>query len=217
MTTPAELKRLIARQRQRLQLLKEQQALYGASVDPHVLIEIEEIEARVGQLEAELARRGDEVESPAEAGVDEPTPPETTAMAGNSGIVMMGGSLQAEQLAVGANARAIKTVYTAPAGGTGAGLEAALARWLKEVEAKIEALADFEAEEKVELKQQAARIQAEAAKGAAANPARLERQLNALAAMLPELVAVTMAALQNPLAGVGLALERIDDRVRVTR
>jgi len=217
MTTQAELKRLIDRHWQRLQLLKERQALYGASVDPQVVIEIEEIEAEVGRLEAELARRGDEAASPADDELPDPPPPETAPPAGNSGIIMSGGSIQAGQLAVGTNARAVKTIYAALSGGAETGLEAALAHWLKEIEARIETLADVGAEEKAELKEQAARIQAEAAKGAAANPARLERQLNALAAMLPDVVAITAAMLQTPLAGVGLALKESGDRFKVMR
>lgn len=49
------LQKLIQRHQQRLQILKEQQATYGISVDPRIPIEIKDIETELEKLRAELA------------------------------------------------------------------------------------------------------------------------------------------------------------------
>lgn len=49
------LKKLIQQHQRRLQILKEQQAMYGLSVDPRIPIEIEDIETEIEKLQAELA------------------------------------------------------------------------------------------------------------------------------------------------------------------
>lgn len=48
------IKNLIYNYNRRLQLLKEQQALRGLNTPPEILLEIEDIEAKLGQLETEL-------------------------------------------------------------------------------------------------------------------------------------------------------------------
>jgi hypothetical protein len=50
----AGIKSLIKRHKQRLQILKEQQATYGLSVDPKIPIEIKEIEQQIAQLRVSL-------------------------------------------------------------------------------------------------------------------------------------------------------------------
>lgn len=54
MTLKDDVKKLIAIYSRRLQKLKEQQALFGISVDPRILIEIEDIEAKIEDLQSEL-------------------------------------------------------------------------------------------------------------------------------------------------------------------
>ena len=44
------LQRLIANHQRRLQILKEQEALQGLSVDPKIPLEIEDIEEKIGHL-----------------------------------------------------------------------------------------------------------------------------------------------------------------------
>ncbi len=56
MTSHQDIQELIRRHQRRLQKLKEQQAQYGLSVDPSIPNEIEEIEATIADLEAELSR-----------------------------------------------------------------------------------------------------------------------------------------------------------------
>ena len=48
----------------RLQILQEQAALYGSSVEPRVLIQIEDLQAEIAELEEELAALPEETESP---------------------------------------------------------------------------------------------------------------------------------------------------------
>ena len=48
------LKQLIENHERRLKKLKEQEALHGKSVDPHILIEIEDIEKEIRKLQTEL-------------------------------------------------------------------------------------------------------------------------------------------------------------------
>lgn len=54
MTPKDGLKNLINVHSRRLQKLKEQKALYGLSIDPRVLIEIEDVEAEIKKLQTEL-------------------------------------------------------------------------------------------------------------------------------------------------------------------
>jgi len=49
-----EIEKLITNYNRRLQKLKEQKALYGISVDPKIPLEIEDIEAEIAELQAEL-------------------------------------------------------------------------------------------------------------------------------------------------------------------
>lgn len=49
-----DIKKLIAEKNRRLQLLKQREAKFGAQTDPHILIEIEDIEAEIEQLQNEL-------------------------------------------------------------------------------------------------------------------------------------------------------------------
>ncbi|MBL1138352.1 MAG: TIR domain-containing protein [Chloroflexi bacterium] len=49
-----DLKKLILEHNRRLQKLKEQEARYGYSVDPHIPLEIEDIEAKIQALQTEL-------------------------------------------------------------------------------------------------------------------------------------------------------------------
>jgi hypothetical protein len=54
------LKRLIIKNQSRLQILQEQEATYGLNTPPHILTEIEEIQAEIAELQAELAATPDD-------------------------------------------------------------------------------------------------------------------------------------------------------------
>jgi hypothetical protein len=96
-------------------------------------------------------------------------------------------------------------------------LMAALDEWKRELEAKIAALADLEAYKKDDLKEKVSKFDEEAAKGAAANPDKLAWLLNTMSSMAPDILEVTVAVLQNPFAGVGLVLRKINDKIKLER
>jgi hypothetical protein len=54
MSRQDEINKLICIHNRRLQILKEQKAVQGGSVDPKIIIEIEDIEAELGNLKAEI-------------------------------------------------------------------------------------------------------------------------------------------------------------------
>lgn len=58
-----DLEQLIATKRRRLQKLKETEARYGYSVDPSVLLEIEDIETQLDKLQSELKALGETADS----------------------------------------------------------------------------------------------------------------------------------------------------------
>ncbi len=92
-----------------------------------------------------------------------------------------------------------------------------LAQWRALVESKIEAQPTLSAEDKQDLKDQVAKIHAEASKGAQADPSRLEKLINTLAVMGPDIFEVAVTTIANPLAGVGLALKKIGDKAKLER
>ncbi len=96
-------------------------------------------------------------------------------------------------------------------------LAAALAEWRQAVEATLEAQADLDEDDKESLQRTAAKVEAEAAKGEEVNPDKVSKWFNAMSAMAPDILEVTATTLQNPFAGVGLVLEKINDRIKVER
>lgn len=54
MSREEHIKRLIVNHKRRLQTLEEKQALYGLDAPPHILTEIEDIEANIEKLQTEL-------------------------------------------------------------------------------------------------------------------------------------------------------------------
>ncbi len=96
-------------------------------------------------------------------------------------------------------------------------LEAALAKWQTELEAKIATLSDLDDDEKEELKEKAIKVEQEVAKGEEANIGKIERLLNIMSSMAPDIIEVTAKTLQNPFAGVGLVLEKINDKIKLER
>lgn len=96
-------------------------------------------------------------------------------------------------------------------------LRQALARWQQEIEARVDALSSLDADEKEDLKKNVARVADEAIKGEQAEVGKLERWLNTIGAMAPDILDVTAATLQNPFKGVGLVLQKISDRVKLER
>lgn len=71
MTSRDSIKKQISYFSRHLQKLKEQQALAGASVDPKILIQIEDIEAEIERLQAELVLLEDNGEEQTQLGTAE--------------------------------------------------------------------------------------------------------------------------------------------------
>jgi hypothetical protein len=98
-------------------------------------------------------------------------------------------------------------------------LLAAFTEWKQQVEAKIEARPDLDAEGKSyvkeDFKQKAKDLEAELDKGAEAKANRLEMLFNMMSNMAPDILEVTAKTLQNPFAGVGLVLEKINNRIKL--
>jgi hypothetical protein len=96
-------------------------------------------------------------------------------------------------------------------------LVSALSEWRSQMEQRIDDLLNLSAEDKKDLKEQAAKVQTEATKGKDADPGRLEKLLNTLAVMSSDILDVAIATLANPLGGIGLVLKKVGDKARVER
>jgi hypothetical protein len=92
-----------------------------------------------------------------------------------------------------------------------------LIQWQAEIEAEIDAQPTLSADDKADLKEQVAKIQKEAAKGAKADPSRLEWLINILSVMASDIFEVAIETLVNPLRGIGLVLKKIGGRAKVER
>ena len=92
-----------------------------------------------------------------------------------------------------------------------------LAEWQTKMEAQIDALTDTLAEDKKDLKDTIAKIKAEAQKAEQADPGRLERLLNSIAVMGPDIFEVVVTTLTSPLNGIGLVLKKIGDKAKLER
>lgn len=96
-------------------------------------------------------------------------------------------------------------------------LQIAFAQWQREIETKIAALSELDEDEKEEIKAKAAKVEQEVAKGKEANVGKIERLLNTMSNMAPDILEVTATTLQNPFKGVGLVLQKINDRIKLER
>jgi hypothetical protein len=111
--------------------------------------------------------------------------------------------------AVGRNARATSISQ----GGSNAELD----NWRKQMERKINGLKGLYPEDKSALNQQVEQIAREVGKGSKADAGRVERLINAIGAMAPDILEVVIATLVNPLAGIGLVAKKIGDKAQVQK
>ncbi|MEM7031224.1 MAG: CHAT domain-containing protein [Chloroflexota bacterium] len=96
-------------------------------------------------------------------------------------------------------------------------LNEALTEWKKEVETILEALADIDQYEKQDALEAVEKLEAEVKKEAKADPGRLAHLMNTVSKMAPDILEVTAKTLQNPFAGVGLVLEKINGKIELER
>jgi ribosomal protein S18 acetylase RimI-like enzyme len=96
-------------------------------------------------------------------------------------------------------------------------LAAGWSEWRDQMNAMIDARTDMAEADREDMKAQVAKIQAEASKGAQADPGRLEKLINTLAVLGPDIFEVAVATLESPLKGIGLALKKLSDRAKIKR
>lgn len=90
-----------------------------------------------------------------------------------------------------------------------------LVQWQAQMEAEIDAQPSLSADDKKGLKDTVERIHTEAAKGEQVDPGRLEKLINTLGVMGPDIFQVAIATLVNPLAGIGLVIEKVGDKAKL--
>lgn len=230
MSRQVEIIELIHANNRRLQKLKLQKAEQGQSVDPKIVIEIEDIETALRELKAELKKIEDELVSSPQI-----TPPPSRGVHGKSerAINIYDRSVSEDDLAagrdqgIGGDVISVSNVGSGAAVAAGRGasarvgrnpdVEAAFTQWRAEMEAKIDALVGWGQEDKEDLKAQVAKIEKEAAKGKNADMGRLARLINVLKAMSSDIYEVAVASLANPLAGIGLVIKKTGDKAVLER
>ena len=90
-----------------------------------------------------------------------------------------------------------------------------LRKWRKDMEEWIDSRQDLLPSTKTDLKDNVAKVADEVSKGKQADSGRLERFLNVILSIAPDIFDVAIATLANPLAGLGLVAKKIGERARV--
>lgn len=89
-----------------------------------------------------------------------------------------------------------------------------LAQLFSPIYKKIESRPPDPSVEKEEITDRVKRIEKEVATGEKAEPTKVERWLRNLAAMAPDILDVTVAALTSPIAGISMAIRKIAQKVK---
>jgi len=89
-----------------------------------------------------------------------------------------------------------------------------LAQLFSPIYKKIESRPSDPSVEKEEITDRVKRIEKEVAIGEKAEPTKVERWLRNLAAMAPDILDVTVAALTSPIAGISMAIRKIAQKVK---
>jgi hypothetical protein len=92
-----------------------------------------------------------------------------------------------------------------------------LKKWRKDMEKWIEAKKGLLPADKTDLKENVAKVADEVSKGKQADSGRLERLLNVILSLAPDIFDVAIATLANPLAGLGLVAKKIGERAKLDR
>lgn len=87
--------------------------------------------------------------------------------------------------------------------------------WRKEMEKRIDTLKDLLPADKADLKENVVKVAEEMSKGKEVDSGRLERLLNVIGGMAPDILDVAMTTLANPLAGLGLVVKKIGERAKL--
>ena len=89
-------------------------------------------------------------------------------------------------------------------------------KWTAEINKKIDALTVSQ-NEKGDLKRQIEEIEKEIRKGPQTEKSRLEKLINTLSVMSTDIFEVVVATLQNPLAGIGLVIKKIGEKIKLEK
>jgi hypothetical protein len=95
-------------------------------------------------------------------------------------------------------------------------VDSELIDWANRLKTLIDNQEDLDQEDKDELKIKVEQIKNEAAKRKKANVKRIGKLLKVIGVMSPEIFEVAIATLVNPLAGLGLVVKKIGEKVEVT-
>jgi len=90
-------------------------------------------------------------------------------------------------------------------------------KWVEQINAKIDALSKLPQSEKDDLRDQVEKIGDEMQRGSKAEMSRLEKLINTLTVMAPDIFDVVVATLQSPLAGAGMVIKKIGDKVKLEK
>lgn len=92
-----------------------------------------------------------------------------------------------------------------------------IVEWTSQINKKVDLLSNVSQAEKEDLKQQVEKIGDEVQKGTKAEVGRLEKLINTLSVMAPDIFDVVIATLANPLAGMGLIIKKIGDKAKLEK
>jgi len=92
-----------------------------------------------------------------------------------------------------------------------------IVEWMAQINKKVNSLPNISQAEKEDIKQQVEKIGDEAQKGSKAEVGRLEKLINTVNVMSPDIFDVVIATLANPLAGIGLVIKKIGDKAKLER
>lgn len=90
----------------------------------------------------------------------------------------------------------------------------AMRLWEVHINREVEK-ADLPAAEKQDIQNQIEIIKSAIVDEGGKNPSRIEKLINTLAIMSPDIFDVAIATLANPLAGVGLVIRKISDKAKI--
>jgi serine/threonine protein kinase len=117
-------------------------------------------------------------------------------------------NIQGHQNTVGTQGSYVNVIHS---GGTSSVFQA----WREQMEREIERLEDLPEEDKALLKQNVEQIAREAERGEKADPKRIERRLNMLSVIAPEIFGVALTTLTDLFVGIKLIIEKVGDKARV--
>lgn len=218
-----DIQKLIELYNRRLQKLREQEALKGINAPPEILIEIKDIEDKLTGLQVELETTFAQSVSPltddevarelARLSNDKPVTSSSTQMGAvnlsnvSSSTITAGGDIVGRDKITAS----VTTDLNLPQSQLGA----ALMQWRQELETIISKL-DDEDDRKYAAKT-ADKIIEEAKKHQTVNPEKIEDLLKKVSSVVPDILEMTMAILQNAFKNVGLRLTKHDDHIKFDR